>query len=203
MIEPGSAYGAPSELPADAVEVWSDHEAAAVLSDARSRGNPLPQLILRGGDLYRTLGGNVSAQHKGKVQPKIMVPVDLGIVRSEGHEYVFVAHAVFRSRLWQGRFEVLMNAQWCGDLDLGPRSHPGDGLLDITFGSLALRQRIQAGNRARSGSHLPHPSLGTRRSPSHEVETGHRTAMFLDGVRITSCGHASVHVDPGAFVVHI
>jgi hypothetical protein len=203
MINPGSTYGIPSELPADAVEVSSDHEAASILSTARSTGNPPPQLILRGGDLYRTLGGNASAQPEGNMQPKIMVPVDLGIVCFDGHEYIFVAHAVFRSTLWQGRFEVLMNAQWCGDLDLGPRSHPGDGLLDITSGSLALRQRLQVSRRARSGSHLPHPSLSARRASSHEVETGHRTAMFLDGVRITTCGQASVHVEPDAFVVHI
>jgi hypothetical protein len=203
MITPGSAYGTPSDLPEDAVVVSSDHEAASVLAEARSSGNALPQLVLRGGDLYRTLGGVSPDQTKDRTQPRIMVPVDLGIVRTDDHEFLFVAHAVFRSSLWHGRFEILMNAQWCGELDLGPRSHPGDGLLDITTGSLALRQRLQVRTRARSGSHLPHPSLSTRRASSHEVETGHRTAMFLDGVRRAPCSHASVHIEPDAFVVHI
>lgn len=203
MISPGSDYGVPMDPPTDAVEVFTDHEAARRLSAARSSGVDPPALILRGGDLFRTLGG--TRNHPGDPNPRQMVrvPVDLGVVFSNGEEHLFVAHAIFRTRLWQGRFEVVMNAQWCGAYDLGPRSHPADGLLDITVGTLGLRQLAAARARARSGSHLPHPALRTSRSASHVVDTGHRTSMYLDGVRVAVCPRASVHLESEAFMVHI
>ena len=37
-----------------------------------------------------------------------------------------------------------MNAQWLGDWDLGPRSHPNDGLLDVTDGTLPFGDRWKA-----------------------------------------------------------
>lgn len=203
MISPGSEYGIPMDPPGDAIEVFADHEAARHLTAARLRGVDPPVFILRGGDLFRTLGG--SREHVGdpSARQMVRVPVDLGVVLSDGEEHLFIAHAIFRNRLWQGRFEVVMNAQWCGPYDLGPRSHPGDGLLDITVGSLGLRQRAAVRTRARSGSHLPHPALRTSRSRSHEVDTGHRTSMYLDGLRIAVCSRASVRLEPDAFMVHI
>jgi hypothetical protein len=203
MISPGSDYGEPMDPPADALEVLSDHEAAHHLSEARSRGLDPPVLILRGGDLFRTLGGRRT--HVGDPGPRQMVrvPVDLGVVVCDGEEHLFTAHAIFRNRRWQGRFEVVMNAQFLGAYDLGPRSHPGDGLLDITVGSLGVRQRAAVRNRARSGSHLPHPGLRTSRSGSHEVDTGHRTSMYLDGVRVAVCSSASIRLESEAFMVHI
>lgn len=203
MISPGSEYGVPMDPPADAVEVFTDHEAARLLSAARSGGMAPPVLVLRGGDLFRTLGGNRTPLTGAERRQMVRIPVDLGVVVADGVEHLFVAHAIFRTRLWQGRFEVVMNAQWCGAYDLGPRSHPADGLLDITVGSLGMRQRVAARTRARSGSHLPHPGLRTSRSPSHEVDTGHRTSMYLDGVRVAVSARAAVGVEPDAFVVHI
>lgn len=203
MISPGSEYGVPADPPREAVEVSSDTEAARLIAAARSRGSDPPPLILRGGDLFRTLGGNSTAPVEESSRQLVRFPVDLGVVICAGQEHLFVAHAVFRNRLWRGRFEVLMNAQWCGPLDLGPRSHPGDGLLDITVGSLGFRQLAAARRRARSGTHLPHPGLRATRSGTHVVETGHRTSMYLDGVRVSTCASASVHVIPDAFVVHV
>ena len=203
MISPGSEYGVPVDPPEDAVEVVSDREVASLLGAARAVGEDPPSIILRGGDLFRTLGGDPTRPVDVDARPMVRVPVDLGVVTIDDEEHLFVAHAIFRRRLWQGPFEIVMNAQWCGALDLGPRSHPADGLLDITVGSLGIRQRSAARARARSGSHLPHPGLRTSRTGSHTVDTGHRVSMYLDGVRISTCTKALIRLEPDAFHVHI
>ena len=203
MIAPGSSYGERREPPSGAIEVFDDGEASSVISMWRARGEEPPCLILRGGDLYRTLGGAGTKVRRVGAGTLVTMPVDLGIIRFDGQERVFLAHAILRTPAWRGRFEVVMNAQWCGDLDLGPKSHPGDGLLDVTVGSLTPRQRIAARSRARSGTHLPHPALTLRRVATHELDSGHRTSLYLDGRRVASCRRASVHIEPGAVTVFI
>ena len=205
MIRPGDAYGERSSVPGDAIEVGSDAEAGRCLAIARRSGRPLPPLLLRGGDLYRTLGGAIRSD--SSVGPHTTVgvraPVDLGILTTDTEEWCFVAHAVLRRSLWSGHFFVAMNAQWCGDLDLGPRSHPGDGLLDLTEGRLGIRQRLSARSRARSGSHLPHPRLSTRRTSDASVSMEHPLAERIDGVRREVVSSATISVIPQAFIAYL
>ncbi len=92
-------------------------------------------------------------------------PVDLGRVHLDGRDHWFVAHAIVRGRLWIGRAVAVMNAQWLGDWDLGPRAHPDDALLDVTDGALPLGDLAKARKRVRLGTHLPHPALRTSGSP--------------------------------------
>ncbi len=112
-----------------------------------------------------------------------------------------MAHLAAHRPGWRGRFAVAMNAEWLGDLDLGPRSHPGDGLLDITEGQLGLRDRLAARRRARTGSHLPHPGLRTRRSARAELTFPSPVPVFLDGVAIGAASEVMVHLEPDALSV--
>lgn len=205
MIRPGDAYGEKSSVPGDAIEVGSDAEASRCLAASRRSGQPFPSLLLRGGDLYRTLGGAVRSDSATGEPATIGVraPVDLGILTTDTGEWIFVAHAVLRRALWSGEFFVAMNAQWCGDLDLGPRSHPGDGLLDLTEGRLGMRQRLSARSRARSGSHLPHPQLRTRRASESVVMLDQALAVHIDGVRRAVVSTATIGVIPQAFVAYL
>ncbi len=204
MISPGSPYGVLADAPPGAVEVNSDGAAADVLSAARRQGVALPALLLRGGDLYRTLGGLTTlSPDSNSSRPSVRFPVDLGVVEVDGAEYVFVAHAVLRSRAWRGPFLVAMNAQWCGPLDLGPRSHPADGRLDITSGKLRLAQRLEARRRARSGTHLPHPDLSIRRTRTEIFQSDRTVTLYLDGQRVLRCAQASLRVEPDALTVYI
>lgn len=205
MIAPGSDYGVPAEPPSSAIVVDSDAAGSMVLAEARRLGERLPALVLRGGDLHRTLGGVPRpVDRRTDSHQMIRFPVDLGVVEVDGTEHLFLAHAVLRLPLWRGRFIVLMNAQWCGPLDLGPRSHPGDGLLDVTDGSLTLRQRLEARRRARSGTHLPHPDLRTRRTTQLFIEESDRPLMLhLDGVRVLRCRTATVTLESDAVTVYV
>ncbi|MCA1692669.1 MAG: hypothetical protein LC733_10905, partial [Actinobacteria bacterium] len=109
--------------------VGSDSEARAVLEEARRERQPFPALGLLGGDLCRTLGGQGGDPARLRGGEGVRFTVDVGEVLLDGRLRLFVAHLVARSHLWTRSF-VVMNAQWLGRWNLGPRAHPGDGLLD-------------------------------------------------------------------------
>ncbi len=171
-ISKGSAWGQPLEGPRPTVAVDSDAAAA----DAYASG--VRRLTISDGDLLRTLGLVAETIRDEPWE----FPVDVGHVEFDGSEpQPFVAHVVAWRRWWSGDGVVVCNAAWWGPYYLGPRSHPNDGLLDATQGSLDWRARRQAPRRARSGAHLPHPSLRTVRSDRIDVELARPRPVVADG----------------------
>ena len=198
-IRKGEAWGRPGPLPADGVVVANDHDAAEVIAQARREGRPYPALGLVGGDLARTLGGSGGAAHLGTPEA-VTFPVDLGEVLVDGRLRFFVAHLVARNRWWTRAF-VVMNAQWVGELNLGPRAHPNDGLLDVYDAHLGLADVVKVRARARAGAHLPHPGIKERRVPAVQVGFERPMTVWLDGVRLGPARSLSVRVDPDALTV--
>jgi hypothetical protein len=186
-------------LPDDGVVVRSDAEASAVVEAARRAGREIPVLGLLGGDLCRTLGGpGDEARLRG---PGAMTfPVDLGAVLLDGHLRWFVAHLVARSRGW-GQAFVAMNAQWRGPWNLGPRAHPGDGLLDTYRARLGVADRLKVRARLPAGAHLPHPEIHERRAPAVQAEFARPVAVELDGRPAGRVRALSVRVEPDALTV--
>lgn len=148
------------------------------------------------GDLHRTLG-------LADMRPEpLWFPVDLGFAALDGDpEAPFVAHAVARSRSWLGPGAVAMNAAWIGDRYLGPRAHPNDGLVDITFGALPLRQLAAAATRSKTGAHLPHPDLTVRRVVAWEHTFDRPRHLWLDGRHAGSGRHLTIRVEPDWFTL--
>lgn len=200
-VRPGQAWGAPGPLPDDGIVVADDAEARAVVTEHRRAGRPLPVMGLLGGDLCRTLGGpGDPARLRGP--DAVRFSVDLASVLVDGRQHWFVAHLVARRSWWHGPAVVVMNAEWLGPWDLGPRSHPGDGLLDVTEGDLPLRDRPRAARRARTGSHLPHPALRTRRVKAATFELDPGLDVRLDGTVVARRAHTlAVRVEPDALTV--
>jgi hypothetical protein len=195
-VRKGEAWGAPGALPDDGVVVRSDAEARRVLTDARRDNRPFPTLGLLGGDLCRTLGGHGDPERLTSSNATTFA-VDVGEVLVDGRLHLFVAHLVARNRWWTRAF-VAMNAQFVGDLDLGPRSHPGDGLLDTYDARLPLSQLLQVRTRARTGSHLPHPGIKERRTAALQLELDRPLGVWLDGERIGDGRVLSVRLQPDA-----
>ena len=137
----GSDYGAAGRLPAGAPVVASDEELRRTVLELRAGSAPVVVGLI-GGDLCRTLGGS-GDRDRLTSDDAVTVPIDLAIATVDGTEHAFVSHRL-TGRPFGRDFAAVMNAQWWGDLDLGPRSHPGDGLLDVTTGSLPWRQRRMA-----------------------------------------------------------
>jgi hypothetical protein len=181
------------------VVVSSDAEARAVVTEARSAGQPIPVLGLIGGDLCRTLGG-AGDRARLRSAAAMTFSVDLGTVVADGQRYWFVAHLIAHSRLWRRAF-VAMNAQWYGTWDLGPRSHPNDGLLDTYDARIPLGDLLKVRRRVELGAHLPHPGIRPRRTAALEVALAPPLHLELDGVGVGRAGVLEVSVEPDALQV--
>lgn len=221
-IRPGEPWGEPGPLAADAPVLDSDAAAAAVLQaryDALAAeergalgGGALGEIGLVGGDLHRTLGapGRDAAQLRGGAG--VRFPVDVGVVALPGGERVFLAHLVAQPRTvagaargvrwWSVRTLAVMNAGFVDDMDLGPRSHPNDGRLDVTDGELPRGQRRAGRRRARTGTHIPHPALRTRTARSLTVDAeGRDLHVWLDGVHVGAARSLPIRCIPDAVTV--
>lgn len=117
-----------------------DAQAREVVESARRANEPIPALGLLGGRPGARLGAPGSAGAGSGAPDRDDLPVErsLGSVLVDGRLHWFVAHLVARRSWWRGRTLAVMNAQWLGGWDLAPRSHPDDGLLDVTDGTLPL-----------------------------------------------------------------
>jgi diacylglycerol kinase family enzyme len=177
--------------------VQSDGEARAAVEDARRAGRPLPSLGLLGGDLCRTVGGTGDRARLRSAEA-VTFPIDIASVVADGHQRWFVAHLVARVRL---RWFVVMNAQWWGRWNLGPRAHPNDGLLDVYEASVSVAEAWKVRNRLRYGAHLPHPGITERRVSEVEVAWERPRRLWLDGVAVDAARALDVRVEPDALSV--
>lgn len=207
-IRAGQPWGAPGSLAAGAPVVDSDAAAAAVLQarlDAMDRASgtdlaegALGEVGVLGGDLHRTLGAPRRSETELRAGVGTRFPIDVGVVELDGSLRVFVAHLVAfprrRLRWWSDRTVTVLNGSHVGPYDLGPRSHPNDGRLDLTDGSLPLGQRRSGRRRSLTGTHVPHPNLTTRRVREVTVEAAPRPRLhvWLDGQAAGS--HRSMHI---------
>lgn len=199
-IRKGEAWGESGALPPHGVIVHSDAEANDVVTAARRANEPIPPLGLAGGDLCRTLGGRGDLARL-RSNRAMTFAVDLGEVLLDGRLHFFVAHLVARRVLWLGEFVVAMNAAFVGELNLGPKAHPNDGLLDITTGRLPAGELLRARARARLGTHVPHPRLTMKRVAAQQVTFSKPVPVRLDGRPAGAFRSLSMRVEPDALTV--
>lgn len=187
-IRRGEPWGEPVAMPPSAPVAGDDAAAAEVIEAALTAGRPIPEVVLAGGDLARTMGGGTP----GRAVPGatlVRAPVDvIRVTTASGREAIALAHVVARvgrSRLswWRDDVVLVMNAQFLGAYDVAPRSHPNDGRLDGVWvdPAMSIRQRLAARHRARTGSHLPHPHLRVESVRSTHVALGRDVHLWLDG----------------------
>lgn len=202
IIRRGEPWGEAGPLGPDDPRVEDDAQLRALVEDARRAGRDLPAVGLLGGDLCRTVGGPGDATRL--LGPAaVRLPVDVVRVEAEGGggPWWFVAHLVAHRRGWRGDAAVAMNAEWLGTWKLGVRSHPNDGLVDVTEGRLGWRDRLEARRRAPSGAHLPHPALHTSRVRSTTIRFARPTLVRLDGVPAGRHRKLTLCVEPDALIV--
>lgn len=198
-IRRGEAWGAPGPLPAGAVLVRTDAEARSAVEHAKRTGAELPALGLLGGDLCRTVGGR-GDEARIRSGAGTVLPVDLGAVLVDGRRHSFVAHCVVRGRTaWRGRLVAVMNAQYVGRFDVAPRSHPGDGRLDVVDvdARFSLADRWKAWRRLPAGAHLPHPRIAERRVAALQLDVD-GLDVWLDGENVGPARALSLRVEPDA-----
>lgn len=175
-IEKGAPWGSPGLVPADVSYADNDRELAV------SHGTT----IVRGGNLHEALG---CPRQKLPGEECMLLPVDaiqveiqrsdLRVVRLTGASEVVVGS-------WFSRrgFIVVTNTGHLGALHIAPRAHPNDGFLDTLEidGAMALRERLLARFKARTGTHVPHPLLRTGRTVSITLSRRGREGLRVDGI---------------------
>jgi hypothetical protein len=194
-VKRGSEWGERVSVPSDALPVATDADAAAAIGRKAQR-----PVVLRGGDLFRTLGGPATG---------LRVPIDVIDVAFDGVAGSAVAHVVARraGRLgwWRGPAVAVMNAQYIGRWDVAPRSHPNDGRLDVVemAGTMSVRARWQAWRRLPTGSHVPHPDILTRRTAEATFTFDRPLGLWVDGVARGPVRSLTVRVVPDATEVYV
>lgn len=193
-VRRGEDWGSPEPVPDHAVTARSDREAADIAADHRRRNQPIPPMLLAGGDLARTLGGGRIRDTSSRTH----VSVDLGAVLVDGKLHWFLAHLVARGWWLRGRVVVAANAAFLGDWNIAPRAHPGDGRLDLLDGNPSLGDRVKARRRLPLGTHLPHPAIEVRRVEAVQLELDTPTTIRLDGHPIGRGRSLSIRAEPSA-----
>lgn len=188
-VKRGEDWGRRGPLAPGASIVSSDAALIDAVAASISADSGPPEIGLLGGDLHRTLGSprhTATELHEGR---GIRLPVDICAVELPDdtgwkHELYFCAHLIATQRsgaLFAGHTVVAMNAAFRGRENLAPRAHPGDGLIDTIEGSLGFSDRVRARRRLMTGTHVPHPSLTTRRITEASFEFDSRARLELDG----------------------
>lgn len=184
------------EAPADLVRAGGDADLARIAGQAEAAGRRLAAEV-GPGDVLRTLGLTAPRPPADRLRYSF----DLGWASLDGGPAVpFAAHLSAHRPLWRGPFAVAMNCAWRGPWYLGPRAHPNDGLLDVTWSDgLPTRQRILARRRLPTGSHLPHPDLRVERVTRWHHRFTRPVPVALDGQGHGSHQEIEVWVTPDCF----
>jgi hypothetical protein len=197
-VERGTPWGEPVLVPIDTLEMGSDGELAAALSG----GEPRP-LLVRGGDLHRSLGAPRGSTARTKL------PIDVIDVTADDRELTAVAHVLAHRRsrlgLWRGPIIAVMNVDHRGSWDVAPRAHPNDGWLDVieVDEAMSWRSRWQAWRRLPTGTHLPHPDIKTRRTRAETLAFDEPLGLWVDGVERGTVRSLSVAVRPDGAVIYV
>lgn len=213
MIRKGEEWGAPAgDSPPDLEVAGEDAALAAALAGAGAdplvRFSPSPD-----SDLARAVG------LAGEGTGGLVLPLDLLRLGSGGVAVNAVVVGVPPDRLqwWHRPFAVevevdgtaftaratsvvIATGQFLRGVDVSPRGHPGDGWCEVQVYALAPGQRRPMRSRLRSGSHLPHPGITTRRGRSVSVRCGRAVPVEVDGKNaVKEATGVSVEVVPAAF----
>jgi hypothetical protein len=204
-IEKGGAWGTTGELPPGSPLARTDADLRRIVTGARRSGRQPEPIRLVGGDLWRTLGGTSAATGEREPATVALVPVDVVAVLLDGRLQWFVAHMIARHSWWRGRIVAAMNAEYLGRFDVAPRSHPGDGRVDVleVDPAMSIRQRLEARRRLHLGTHVPHPAIRERRTQSFQERFDPPLRVTLDGEPYGDVRDLSLRVEPDAVVVAI
>ena len=201
----GVDFGEAGEIPPGALAASSDAAAGEIVAEARRANRAIPPVLLTGGDLARTLGLTPvrAAAPRPVTAAGARFEVDVGAALVDGRLRWFVADLVARRSWWRGRLLVAAIAYFVGRWNAAPRSHPGDGRLDVFDADPSLSVRLAARRRLPAGTHVPHPQITQRRTAAAQYDLDPALDIYLDGVRLERARTLSLRIEPGALEVWI
>jgi PII-like signaling protein len=161
---------------------------------------------LTGGELFRTVGGPGAGDRIRRNDPSNLpmhLPVDVIEVQlDEQRTERFVTHLFGHDRLWR-TLVAAMNGDFWRQYQLGPRAHPGDGVIDVYSANISSSDLIKVAPRAKTGTHVPHPSIALLRSSQPDLTLTRRIAFRADDEPVGTARHLQflVHADAVTIVV--
>ncbi len=94
---------------------------------------------------------------------------------------------------------VVANGEFLRGHDVAPRSHPGDGHVEVQVYALRRGERPAMRDRLTNGTHVPHPRILEHRGRSIEIVAESSVLAFeADGVRRAPTRQISLAVLPNA-----
>lgn len=200
-IRKGDPWGEPVRCPPDVKVVPTDRALRDWVEWHRRRGDPIGDVGVAGGDLAKTCGGT-GAAHPSAARVSVDV---MRVTLDEGPPSWGVAHVIARRSWLTGELAIVMNAEYLGPYDVAPRSHPNDGKLDVlrVDPGMGWRHRLQARQRARFGSHLPHPHLVSRSVVDVDLQFQKVMVVWIDGVRCGTASRLRVSNEPDAMTIYV
>lgn len=200
-ISKGSGWGTPGRLEPGSRVVTTDAGLRSVVSAQLSVGAQPEPIGLAGGDLHRTIGSPPNERMWGSDARQYPIDV-IEVILDDRPPTWFVAHLVAgRAPMWLASTLVAMNGSFLGSANLGPRSHPDDGLIDVTSGRVPLNDYWGLRSRLGVGTHLPHTGLVTSRVATLDASFRRAVPVRLDGVRVGGAHQIRCRVLPDAAVI--
>ena len=202
-IEKNSDWGSAGPLRSGAYVAGTDAELRHHVEQHRRAGRKIAAAGLVGGDLWTTMGSPRGGADRLSSDTARTVPIDVASVLLDGRQFWFVSHLVARGSWWRGRVLVAMNAEWLGSWDLGPRSHPNDGHVDIYDTTMASSQRMKAWRRMRHGTHVPHPDISYSRTTAYQTTFDPPVRIWLDGEGVGNVSNLTLRVEADALEITV
>jgi hypothetical protein len=198
-------WGEPAEIAVSVPRAPTDQALHRHINSCRP--GPISEVGLVGGDLARTAGGGTAPTLSGVVTRCLfdVVRVDLSGGRVGQRTLWAGAHVIARETWLRGSIVMAMQAQFFGPYDVAPRGHPNDGKVDVVEVDAAMpwRDRLQARQRARLGTHLPHPQISARQMNHCTLTFADPRVVWVDGVRVGTATEMILTVEPDAFTGYV
>jgi hypothetical protein len=202
-----TGWGHQAASPSDLVFAHTNREVFRQVNDG------VRELGLLGGDLWRTVGGqSVVGRNTGTTTGTnagsnrdalpMHLPVDLISLSIDGdHVCHFTTHLI-GCDLFRTVVVAAMNADFWRQYQLGPRAHPGDGVVDVYVAErLGMADLLRMRPRARSGLHVPHPKIRLERSADVNLELHKTLSVVADDVKVGRGRVFSLQVQPDALTI--
>jgi diacylglycerol kinase family enzyme len=93
---------------------------------------------------------------------------------------------------------VIASGQYLHGGDVNPRSHPGDGQVEVQVYALVAAARAPMRRRLLTGTHVPHPGVTQRAGRDVIVTASRPLAVEVDGVARTRAREVTIHLEAGA-----
>jgi hypothetical protein len=216
-IQAGATWGEPEPGPPDLEIAGGDTDLAAVVA---TRPGALVRYVPSGNaDLARAIGVAAGSEPSGIALPVDAITIDPGgpvvnmvvvgtpppsvrFTTRRAHFFVLVdGRELFRGR---ATTVVVANGQFLHGLDVVPRGHPGDGLLEVQVYALGRGEQRKMRRRLPQGTHVPHPHIATGVGRTIEIRVDRGTVpISADGLTRRRVRRLRAEVAPAALRILI